>query len=179
MFIRTKRIYKNKYAYLVENLWEKGTRQKVRKYLGRVFEFKPLREMDFFRHYNISEPGKYISGKGFKAVVCELAEFELIRHGFRRQENAIVNGRVVFEPETLRAIHGKTGKSAVIALNEGFLCKETLHSLINFRFDSDEKELGYRFARAFVDAGLIVPKELFVGVFEKYSFTTESQQGDS
>ena len=39
MFVRKKKVKKNIYGYLVESKYtKKGSRQKVKKYLGRVFE---------------------------------------------------------------------------------------------------------------------------------------------
>ena len=53
-FIRTKKIDGKEYAYLVENKWYKhsfkgkgrGPRQKVSKYLGRVYNFNKTENID-------------------------------------------------------------------------------------------------------------------------------------
>jgi len=51
-FIRTKRIKGHKYAYLVRNYWtKKGSRQKSKKYLGRVVEFPKVKDIDFFFYF--------------------------------------------------------------------------------------------------------------------------------
>ena len=45
-YIRTKKIGKNKYAYLVEIVsTDKGPRQKVKQYLGRVYDFEKSKEV--------------------------------------------------------------------------------------------------------------------------------------
>jgi len=58
------------------------------------------------------------------------------------------------------------GKDVAIKINEGYMCNHTLSKLINFKINEDE-EVGYSLAKVFVDAGINVPKELFVKIFEK------------
>jgi len=56
VFIRTKRIKKAQYAYLVENVWtSKGSRQKIKSYLGRIIELKYKDEND---EYELEESGE-------------------------------------------------------------------------------------------------------------------------
>ena len=46
VYIRIKRINKFKYAYLVESFQtDKGSRQKVKKYLGRVYGLERKKEL--------------------------------------------------------------------------------------------------------------------------------------
>ena len=59
----------------------------------------------------------------------------------------------------------RNGRNVSIQLNEGFLCSYTLKNLLNFRFKGDQA--GYKLASAFVEAGICVPQELFIKIFEK------------
>jgi len=52
-------------------------------------------------------------------------------------------------------------------MNEGFLCSYTLARLFNFKFGIEMENEGMEFAKAFVEAGIEVPKEVFVGIFGK------------
>ena len=60
----------------------------------------------------------------------------------------------------------KDSKKVAIKINEGYLCNYTLSRLINFKIKEDE-EVGLVLAKVFVDAGINIPKDLFVKVFEK------------
>lgn len=135
MFVRTKKIKNKEYAYLVENEWtSKGTRQKVKKYLGKII--RPLRITP--NSYRIDEEKQY------KEIVKELITHELENHKIK-----------------------ETGK-IVIAMNEGFLCKETSKQLLDLKADKEgrpDKE-GERLATALLEAGLNLQGEEFGKLFE-------------
>ena len=46
------------------------------------------------------------------------------------------------------------------------MCKETIENLLNLKVRGGE-DAGYKLANAFVEAGIAVPKEVFVGFFSK------------
>ena len=52
-------------------------------------------------------------------------------------------------------------------INDGYLCSLTLKNLLEFGPEGDEQQDGYRFARAFVEAGIKVPQGIFVALFGK------------
>jgi hypothetical protein len=54
-----------------------------------------------------------------------------------------------------------------IAINNGFMCRYTLIGLLDFKPSGDEEHDGYMLARAFVEAGINVPHDIFVILFEK------------
>lgn len=58
-------------------------------------------------------------------------------------------------------------------INNGYMCNLTLKNLFGFKAEDDEETDGYRLARAFVEAGIKVPQEIFVGIFGKLYKTTE------
>ena len=68
-------------------------------------------------------------------------------------------------------VKNKAGKEAIIRVkvkeDPGYLCTITLQNLLNFTMIGTEEKVGYSFARAFVDGGILVPQEVFVRVFEK------------
>ena len=61
----------------------------------------------------------------------------------------------------------KGKRNSVLAINEGFMCNLTLRNLFDFKIENDEENDGYRLARAFVEAGIKVPQEIFIALFAK------------
>jgi hypothetical protein len=184
-FIRIKEIgpkngKKYKYAYLVENKWrkrlkggKKGSRQKVSKYLGKVIsevdnrESNNLDERDFF---GFVKQGKeeYMKNKKEK-VISDLTRYELHLRGFVDNNGIMIKDNLNFNLAKRRFINQEgEEENIVLEINEGFLCKFTLDKLVNFRVKGDdEREIGISLAKAFLEAGLKVSQEVFIGYFEK------------
>lgn len=172
MFIRTKRIKGNDYAYLVRNVWrkrpksgERGSRQKVSKYLGRIYRFEDIYHNSFVEFYKIKDIkdfNKYIDNKSKKDIIKDLIKIGLINIGFKEQGRLLVNDDLKFDIDNLTF-----SDKAVIEMNEGFLCKDTVSKIINFKAGDEERE-GYNLANAFVEAGLKVPEEVFVGYYKRF-----------
>ncbi|MDP7180206.1 MAG: hypothetical protein QF824_02975 [Candidatus Woesearchaeota archaeon] len=188
VYIRIKRFKRKngekvEFAYFVENKWRKrvksgkiGARQKVKGYLGRVFRVDRVNEKGFFDHYGIDVEGsdgdngvkKYLRGKSREEIVSDLIKLELFNHGFKEEVRGrfMVNGDMKFDVRGKWVSHGSNGNVA-LAMNEGYLCRYLVKRLGSGFFGGNEKEVGYKLAKAFVEAGLKVPKEIFVGVYEK------------
>src|SRR3989338_798472 len=165
MYIRKKAIRNRKtgkvyhYAYMVQNTWrKKGARQKVKHYLGKVYPFPLVQELDFFMHAKIALDQKEEAQKslGFKTLIQKLCEWELAKHGVEGFEIDWVSGRIL-----------KEGKPASIEMNEGMLNSFTLRRLLTFKAKISEEETGYALAKAFVEAGVKVPQEVFIAGFGK------------
>ncbi len=153
-FVRTKKIGGKPYAYLVENRWEGGrARQTVTAYLGRVHEPQKT-----------TTATVDLAQQSFKGAVEALINQELASHGFERRENGFVRETIVVNPSDW-SVNNK-GKPTVIRMNEGFLCPHTLQQLTNYAHDEKDGN-GMMLARRLVEAGLNVPKETFVALFEK------------
>lgn len=177
-YIRIKRFKRKKggrmeYAYFVENRWKKrvksgkkGARQRVKGYIGRVFRVDRVAREGFFESYKIEDVSGYLK-KDVRGIVDDLVRLELVNHGFNEQKGLLVNGELTFDIRNYGFFVNRKAKNIVLVINEGFLCKKTLRRLVYGRFLGDEKEVGLKLAKAFVEAGLNVPKEIFVGVFEK------------
>ncbi|MEM4264087.1 MAG: hypothetical protein QW666_04325 [Candidatus Woesearchaeota archaeon] len=151
-FVRVKKLKGKEYAYLVENTWQdKGSRQKVKAYLGRVV--KPLRQKDTTVD---------ITGMQFQEAVLKLVKQELLNHGFN--EN-LENEGVKADLANKSFVSGK--RNIVLALNEGFLCSQTLNEVLSFKPEGHEEQAGEKLATVLVEAGLKLPKDVFVTLFEK------------
>ena len=160
-FIRTKKIGGKEYAYLVENRWykrkhkgkNKGPRQRVNKYLGRVYSFNKTENIDFFTFKKIKSLELYLKNNfnNKNNVFRDLIEWELFRHNINKEEFAIdFSNRKIM----------KGNKEVSLRMNEGFLNSFTLARLFNLKSGDS-----YYLAKCFVEAGIEVPKEVFVGVF--------------
>lgn len=177
-YIRKKRIKTKKgvyeYAYVVESKWKKrikDSRQKVKAYLGRIYVFKRLKDDDFSSFYSVGDIKEYVKNKGKSDIINDLIKLELYNHGFTEKAGLLVNNKISFDIGKrefyIEEDGNKVNKKMVLALNNGFLCKEHIEKLVNFRASVSEDETGYKLAKAFVEAGLKVPKDVFVEVFEK------------
>ena len=90
-YIRTKKIGKNKYAYLVEIVsTDKGPRQKVKQYLGRIHELKKNNEISEIREGNSKE-----------SILLNLIIPELKSRGFKDKKNNLVYKNFIFNSEKI------------------------------------------------------------------------------
>ena len=151
-FVRVKKLKGKEYAYLVENTWQdKGSRQKVKAYLGRVI--KPLRQKEGLVD---------VAGMQFQDAVIALIKQELLNHGFG--ENLELEK---VKADLLNKSFISGSRNVVLALNEGFLCTHTITEVLDFKSAGYEEQVGAKLATALVEAGLKLPKDVFVALFEK------------
>ncbi len=144
MFIRVKTINNTPYAYLVETV--KG-RQKVRKYLGRVYE---------------AEKGTHavsdVPASGKEGLLLSLVAVQLQQHGFLPTKNGFQKESLAFSSYVFIA----KNREAVLKLNEGYLCSFTLQRILTFRKTDDVVKDGRQLASYFLEAGIPVAEEQFV-----------------
>jgi hypothetical protein len=181
-FIRVKEIGKKhgikyKYAYLVENKWrkrikggKKGSRQRVSKYLGKVVKLNKEKDISFFNFLKLSDINSYLE-KSKAEIIDDLIRYELFLHGFEEKEGIMLKNELSlgFDIKRKRFVNAN-GKpeNTVIEINEGFLCEHTILKLLDFKkIDDDDHYTGIGLAKAFLEAGLKVPEEIFVGYFNK------------
>ena len=160
-FIRTKKVKDNEYAYIAENkrYRKKKVKQKSKKYLGRVYRFDRVNVMDFYEYYDISDVESYLEENSKEKIVSDLVKLELFNYGFEEKDGKWVKDNCVFDGKRFFSGRGKVA----LAFNEGFLSDFTLKRVLNFKADTEED--GAVFAKYFVEAGLAVPQDIFVGVF--------------
>lgn len=159
MFFRIKKIKGKEYAYIVENEWKrKGSRQKVKGYIGRVYRLSIKNEVDFLKYLGIENAEYYLQNNDFRKIINDLAEWEMFRHGISKDEFLIDLANAKIE---------KNRRNVALQINDGFMCSLTLKNLLEFKAEGDEENDGYRLARAFVEAGIKVPQEIFIGLFSK------------
>jgi len=164
MYVRIKKIKGKEYAYLIQSRWRKrnkngknGPRQKVKGYLGRVYRFNVVKDIDFFEYFSIKNIDDYVKRNGKEKIINDLIEWEVHKHKINKKDFLInlKDNKIM-----------KDNKNVVIKINEGYLCGETIRKLLNFR-NREEEQQGLELAKRFVQVGIKVPNEVFVGYFEK------------
>jgi hypothetical protein len=182
-YIRVKKLKRKdkeyKYAYLVENKWKKrvkkgskkGARQKVKGYLGKVHSFERVGKREFIEHFSVNDVEDYFKEYGIRKAVRDLVKLELLNHGFVENGDFYANGDMAVylsrKDFFIKDFSSEKDRKMVIAMNEGFLCKETLDNLLKFKGKGIPKEVGLALGNALLEAGLKVPNEVFVGMFNR------------
>lgn len=163
MFFRIKKIKGKEYAYIVENEWKRnGSRQKVRGYVGRAYRFDLKSNSDFLQFKKIENFENYVHNNDFIEIINDLVEWELFKFGISKENFSIDLNNMRVQ---------KKSKDVALLINEGFMCSTTLKNLLEFKAENEETD-GYRLARAFVEAGIKVPQEIFVALFAKHNKIT-------
>ena len=158
-FFRIKKVKGREYGYIVENTWsKKGSRQKVMGYIGRVYRFSLVKNIDFFKYLNIENFQDYIEKNDKNKIIWDLVGWELHKFDVSSEIFTIDLGSKTIQ---------KNKKNVILLINEGFLCSLTLANLLDFNPGRVEEIDGFNFARAFVETGIKVPNEIFVGLFGK------------
>jgi len=157
-FVRIKKIKGSEYGYLVENTWTAaGSRQKVKAYLGKII--KPAKAAE------LAVPD--IKDLPYADALKAVAKWTLLSHGFQEgSQSMLMQGTCLADLGECRFLN-KTNPS-VIAMNEGFLCQHTMQQAMDFIPSSNiEEHIGKELANVLLEAGLSVPHEVFVQLFEK------------
>ena len=169
MYIRTKNRSKKdgsqlNYSYLVSSKRKyKKPRQKTLKYLGKVVDFShkittPL---------NIEDKQTYVQ-KDYKDIIKDLIKNELVQIGFQNIKDDLFL-KDIYKIDLFNITFQTSNKKPfVIKINDGFLCKYTANSLINFKFENKtQKECIKLFTNQIISTGINIDKELFILLFKK------------
>lgn len=176
-FFRIKKIKGKEYAYVVENEWKTakslkgakpGSRQKVKGYLGKVLRFELKNNIGFTEYFKIANLPDYIENNESGKIIKDLIEWELQKFDVNKDE-------ILIDLNEARVQKNKRNVSLII--NNGLMCGLTLKSLLEFKAEGEQND-GYRLARAFVEAGITIPQEVFVGLFGKLHKNMEKQKSD-
>jgi|GEM_PF-716644 DNA-directed RNA polymerase len=176
-FFRIKKIKGKEYAYVVENEWKSskslrgkktGSRQKVRGYLGKVLRFELKEDTGFIDYFKITNLPDYIGNNEIEKIMKDLIEWEL--HRF-----AVNKNQVFVDLNSIKVQKGS--RNIALMINNGMMCGLTLKNLLEFKAGEEQND-GYRLARAFVEAGITIPQEVFVGLFGKLHKNMEKQKSD-
>ncbi len=164
-FFRIKNIKGKEYVYIVESNWkDNSSRQKVKSYIGRVYRFTIKNDVDFLQFMKIKNIEAYINKNHRNKIMNDLIEWEIFKFGIDKDEFPL-------DLDNCKIL--KNNRNGAILVNDGYMCNLTLKNLLEFKPEGDEETDGYRFARAFVEAGIKIPQDVFVRLFEKLYKTKE------
>jgi hypothetical protein len=157
-FVRIKKIKGSEYGYLVENSWTpQGSRQKVKAYLGKIIT--PAKKAE--------HPVPDLTGMTYTDALKALAKWCLLKHGFQEGTASMLMQQTVLADLGEGTFINKNNP-AVIKMNEGFLCNHTFQKAVEFTPSGNTEEtIGKELASVLLEAGLSVPREIFVQLYEK------------
>ena len=151
--------FENKVVFKsLQGVKPRGSRQKVKGYLGRVYRFNLKKDIHFLQFKKIENVEKYVIENDFKKIINDLIEWELFRHDINKNKFTVDLDELKFQ---------QNKKNIVLLVNEGFMCGLALKNMLEFKPEGDESNDGYRLARAFVESGIKIPQEVFVSLFGK------------
>jgi len=167
VFVRVKKLKGREYAYKVQNTWtSKGPRQTSKEYLGRVYEHKRTKSEEFtdiFKEYTPELMAK-------SEIIRDLVTVELYNHGFIKTQKSHIwqKGESVVNTRSLTFTNTKR-KPAVLRMNEGFLCGSTVQQILETKSENEvEGREGFNLAKNIVNAGLTIPKDLFIALYQRF-----------
>ncbi len=137
------------------NKKEKSSRQKVIKYLGRVYEFELPR-----REYNQKMVLDY------KENIKRIIRWHLEQYGFKKIRNSMVENELELDLDTLNLKNSKTNADVLIKSYEGYIYSHSLKELHDFDGLGYDEEVGKQLAKKLVKAGMNMSKESFIHLFE-------------
>jgi hypothetical protein len=157
-FVRAKKIKGKKYAYLVENTWEKKkVKQKVKEYLGRIIECKQIKENSVFLDFE----------KKPQEIIFDLIKRDLLRLGFAQVEEKIfILEEVTVDCNTYNIL--KKNKPCVLEINHQYLYKNNLSQLCNYHEpETTDSQPGKKLAKLLMSSGIEISPEEFIQLYKK------------
>lgn len=167
MFIRLKK-RKTKsgriktYAYLVSSKYtSQGPRQKVKKYLGRVYSLKKISK------------SQVLIKKTFQDTILQTTIQELKAHGFRQSKGKLFHpfhpDGFIFDPK-IKSLTNKNNTLIGLILNQGVFCEYTINRLIRIAGKHKERRrLGKELGKALIEAGFSITPNEFLKIFNLLS----------
>ena len=173
MFIRIKKIKNISYAYLVESVWKSGkAKQKVIKYLGKIYTPQKQNTISF-PEFCGQENKQITEQASYSEIRSLLATWTLLMHGFAKdqlmKEKWIwQNGKVIVDPKDFSVWSRK--KEITLKLNDGYMNTYSVQQLFTIELNKrtmEQRQAATVLAKAFVSAGIQIPSDIFIMVFEK------------
>ncbi|MDD5650546.1 MAG: hypothetical protein PHF86_09040 [Candidatus Nanoarchaeia archaeon] len=170
MYIRTKRIKKGEYGYLVSSKWDKRSntsKQKYSQYLGYIFRPQKQFNLQFKDITKVDDINNYVEKTPVNVILKNLVEVDLLNHNFRKNKDKLEIENCYVDLNNFKIFNEKL-KPCVIKLNNGYLCDYTLKNLFNvLPSNTNEFEFGKKLARVLIESGISINNEMFVLLFDK------------
>lgn len=170
MYIRVKTIKGQNYAYLVNSKWDKkrGTsKQKFGKYLGRIYSPEKQYNITLKDITKVQDIEDYIKTTDINQILKDVITVDLLNYNLKRNKDVFSDKDFFIDIVNLKVYNQKL-VPCTIKINNGYLCDHTLKRLFNTKPSStDEIQFGKELARAIIEAGAGIEKDLFVLLFDK------------
>ena len=170
MYIRVKTIKKQEYGYLVQSKWNKKqstSKQKFSQYLGRVYSPQKQYSLTLKDVTKAQDIENYVKITDVNQILNDIITVDLLNHNLKRNRNTFSDKEFYVDISNLK-VYNKKLVPCVVKINNGYLCDYTLKRLFNIKpSNTDEVQFGKELARAVIEAGIGIEKELFVLVFDK------------
>ena len=174
MYIRTKKINNNLYAYQVSARWskkKKAPKQKTVKYLGKLHTLKKAYNKSFEKYIK-KDLNQYLKKTQHKKIILDLIRCELLNHRFKEIKKDIWKHKnFIVDLKTKKVYDVNTNKTICLEINNNFLTTHTIRNIVYFSSPPNltNIQIGKSLAKAFLSAGIILPEEIFVTIFKKIS----------
>lgn len=174
MYIRTKKIRNTLYAYLVSARWskkKKAPKQKTVKYLGKLHTIEKKYNKTFEKYIK-KDLHNYLKKSTPRRITLDLVRCELLNHRFKEVKKDIWKYKnFIVDLKTKKVYDTNTNKTICLEINNNFLTTHTLRNIVYFSSPPNltNMQIGKSLAKAYLSAGIIIPEEIFVDIFQKIS----------
>jgi len=170
MYIRVKTIKNQEYGYLVQSKWNRKqstSKQRFSQYLGRIYQPKKQYNLDLMGINKIQDIQDYFDSKDYQRILRDIISVDLLNHDLKRNKNIFSDADYYIDMENLK-VYNKKLNSCIIKINNGYLCDYTLRRLFSIKpSNTNEIQFGKELARAVIETGIGIEKDMFVLLFDK------------
>ncbi|MBI2499347.1 hypothetical protein HYV88_03845 [Candidatus Woesearchaeota archaeon] len=174
MYIRSKKRKLNsgkivEYAYLVsiKHRKTKTPKQKVKKYLGRIYKLEKKKNKTF-KDFIAQDLDLYFKSNSLTKIKKDLIKLELLNYGF------LEISKEVFVFNDFKVNLNKPGvldknKEISLEINNNFINSYTLNRILNYTPPKNlsQLQLAKEYANSLLSLGLTLQEDVFVGLFKK------------
>ena len=159
----------NEYAYLVsiKHRKTKTPKQKVKKYLGRIYKLEK-KDNKTFKEVISQDLDSYFKNKPLKRIKKELIKLELLNYGFLEiSKNILVFNNFKVNLNKLEVLD--KNKQISLEVNNNFINFYTLNRILNYAppRNLSQLQLAKEYANNLLSLGLTLPEDVFIRLFKK------------
>ena len=175
MYIRSKKRKLNsgkvvEYAYLVsiKHRKTKTPKQKVKKYLGRIYRLEK-KDNKTFKEFIVQDLDLYFKKTPLKRIKKDLIKLELLNHGFLEiSKNILTFNDFKVNLNKLEVLDNKNNPIS-LEINNNFINSYTLNKILNYNPPKNlsQLQLAKEYANNLLSLGLTLPEDVFVRLFKR------------
>lgn len=175
MYIRSKKRKLNsgkivEYAYLVSirHRKTKTPKQKVKKYLGRIYKLEK-KDNKPFKEFIAQDLDYYFKKTPLKRIKKDLIKVELLNYGFLEISKDIFTfNEFRVNLNNLEVLDNKNNPIS-LEINNNFINSYTLSKILNYTPPKNLSQLNLakEYANSLLSLGLTLPEDVFVRLFKK------------